>query len=99
MPTYGTSLGRSDQAYYGGYGAKVEDAIVTFGGIGDESYILYEFDKFLSGDVGLHWTMYCGNDVVEGQVTLVPEPGSLGLLGLSLAGLCVFRRRTVREIA
>ena len=97
-PTYALSLGRADQAYHGGYGTKVEDATITFNsGLGADSYRLFEFDKFLSGDVGLHWTMYCGNDVVEGQATLVPEPGSLLLLGLGLTGLCLYRRRWLLE--
>ena len=46
---------------------------------------------------GFHWTMYCGNDVIEGlgQATAVPEPGPLGLflLGTCLMGLGVVRRR------
>jgi hypothetical protein len=91
---YPGALGRSDQAYYGGYGDKVANATVTFNAtLGADSYILYEFDKFVSGDIGLHWTMYCANDVIEGQATLVPEPGSLLFLGLGLLGLCVCCRR------
>lgn len=89
-------LGRSNQAWYGGYGAKVANAtdVKWDSTLGANSYLLYEFDKFLSGDVGLHWTMYCGNDVVEGQANFgVPEPSALILLGFGLAGLGVYKRR------
>lgn len=50
-----------------------------------------------TNDLGFHWTMYCGNDVIEGldAPTRVPEPPSAGifLLGLGFAGLCILRRR------
>ncbi len=45
---------------------------------------------------GFHWTMYCGNDVIEGLDPLtVPEPKPAGifLLGIGLIGLGVLRRR------
>ncbi len=46
---------------------------------------------------GLHWTMYCGNDVIEGlnHATVVPEPAPVGLflLGIGLVGLAAMRRR------
>ena len=101
-----SSLGRTDQAFYGGYGDRVGDATVTLFqdtvnpiDESNQSYILYEFDKFLSGDIGLHYTMYCGNDVIEGQATLVPEPGTIFLLVLGLAVLGMYRRRMLVERA
>jgi hypothetical protein len=45
---------------------------------------------------GFHWTMYCGNDVIEGlDPVTVPEPKPAGifLLGLGLIGLGVMRQR------
>jgi hypothetical protein len=51
---------------------------------------------------GFHWTMYCGNDVIEGlDPATVPEPKPAGifLLGIGLIGLGVMRRRkTAREM-
>ncbi len=48
---------------------------------------------------GLHWTMYCGNDVIEGldPPAGVPEPAPLGLflLGLGLIGLGARRQRKI----
>lgn len=45
---------------------------------------------------GFHWTMYCGNDVIEGlDPVTVPEPRSVSIfmLGIGLIGLGVMRRR------
>ena len=52
---------------------------------------------------GFHWTMYCGNDVIEGlgHATKVPEPAPLGLFlfGAGLIGLGVMRqRKAAREL-
>ena len=43
---------------------------------------------------GFHWTMTCGNDVIEGGAS-VPEPMTLALLGGAL-GLAPLRRRMRR---
>lgn len=50
---------------------------------------------------GFHWTMYCGNDVIEGlDPVTVPEPKSPGifLLGIGLIGLSVMRRRRTARL-
>ena len=91
---------RTNQAYAGGYGEKVQGVSVYVYGVQDNnpmdetnnSYMMFEFDKFLTGNIGLHYTMYCGNDVIEGDYTMVPEPGTMLLLGFALAGLGVYRR-------
>lgn len=48
-----------------------------------------------SKDLGLHWTMLCANDVVEGSIpgTPVPEPGTLALFAVGALGLASAGRR------
>ncbi len=69
---------------------------------GDKSYFtMFTFD--LSNITGLqpnfvldaHWTMSCGNDAIDGRVTLakVPEPSPALLFVLGLVGLVVARRK------
>lgn len=41
---------------------------------------------------GFHWTMTCGNDVIEGGAE-VPEPATVALMGLGLMGLLPRRKK------
>jgi hypothetical protein len=62
-------------------------------------------DIATASQLGFHWTMSCGNDVIEGGITLpdygppsdVPEPATVLLLGSGLTGLA-FRRFRKKHI-
>ena len=59
--------------------------------IGYENEWLSHVDNF-----GFHWTMTCGNDVIEGMVP-TPEPASMILLGTGLLGAFGIRRKVRRS--
>jgi hypothetical protein len=84
---------RKDQAWTGGFGALVTGASRTT----SNDTMVYTIPDIsglnLGSTIGFHWTMKCGNDVVEGSVSMVPEPGSMLLLGLGLLGLFGVARR------
>ena len=52
-----------------------------------------------SQDLGLHWTMACANDVIEGKYpgAPIPEPNTLVLFGAGLLGLAGLGRRRSRK--
>lgn len=70
-----------------------------------EKFLSFELDLDLADELAtweylsLHWGMTCNNDALEGGVELpptLPEPATLSLLGLGLAGLMVPVRRRAR---
>jgi hypothetical protein len=52
-------------------------------------------NSYLTGsDFGFRWDMSCANDVIEGGASApVPEPGTMVLFGLGMAGLAIYGKR------
>jgi hypothetical protein len=98
VPVAGSD-GRINQALTGGvnpsdptsYAATVSPNIPA----GTLTYIFPDLDAWAGAKLGLHWTMLCGNDVVEVEVPTIPtpEPGTMLLAGCGLIALAVFRRK------
>lgn len=86
--------------------AVTSDGVATAFSSGDTSSIHYLIEGTLDlaalgaagSDVGIHWTMSCGNDVGMGRISPVPEPGTLALFGLG-AGLAALGARRRRRLA
>lgn len=47
-------------------------------------------------NIGFHWAMTCGNDVIEGGTAPVPEPATMVLLALGFVGMAATRLRVHR---
>jgi hypothetical protein len=96
----GTSYRQFQEAQYNPVGQQQAFALGTWG-IFDE---LGEYDSLImsinlgrllegfDGELGFHWTMTCGNDVIEGGAA-VPEPSSMLLLGGALLGGVFCRKK------
>ncbi len=65
------------QAFQDGYGIKVPDLTVASSLVGDTYTLMFDTAKLdLGPTFGVHFTMSCGNDLIEGEVPMVPAPES-----------------------
>jgi hypothetical protein len=89
---------REDQAWRGGGVSLVPNSSASYLLSGNTlTFTFNTGDLFWSDQVGFHWTMKCGNDVLEGPVPAgdippVPEPSTMVLLGLGLTSLVAYRK-------
>lgn len=72
-----------NKTYYGGDGHYVIEGYMPY------SY----FGSDWGNDFRMHWTQTCGNDAINLDVNMVPEPGSIMLLGMGILGLFGLRKK------
>jgi hypothetical protein len=82
-----TSKYRAHQAWRGGYGEAIDEADVTLTDSG-LTFVFSVRNMRLESEIGLHWTMKCGNDILEGSALIPPiavamaDPASADPVGL-----------------
>jgi hypothetical protein len=62
---------RAHQAWKGGYHDSIDDAAVTLTETG-LTFVFSVRNMRLGSEIGLHWTMKCGNDIIEGSALIPP---------------------------
>lgn len=66
--------------------------------VGPNTITMDIFDNGLLGsDFALSWAMTCGNDVIQGQVSGVPEPSTWAMMFLGFAGVGSMGYRRARK--
>jgi hypothetical protein len=88
---------RDQQAWRGGANQFIGGANYSLSG-NTLTFTFNTGDLNWTDSVGFHWTMKCGNDVIEGMISApeqpqVPEPSTLVLVGLGLTGIIVYKKR------
>jgi hypothetical protein len=66
-----TTRYRAHQAWKGGYGETLDDAEIILADTG-LTFIFSVRNMRLNSEIGLHWTMKCGNDIIEGSGLIPP---------------------------
>ena len=72
-PQPGAKKFRANQAWRGGYGQHVDNAVIEL----TDAALSFTFsvrNMRLGPEIGIHWTMMCGNDIIEGSVPLPAIP-------------------------
>lgn len=97
---YGTAREVQEAFFTGADGMSQATGTWAYSEISDDHYALVitmSIGDIWNGskDLGLHWTMLCANDVVEGSIpgNPVPEPGTLTLFAVGTLGLAAAGRR------
>ncbi len=85
----------------------LDDSVTGFwslnniGGVDTDDFLRFSINNYYaaldSKNLGFHWAMTCGNDVIEGGV-VIPEPSTVILLGIGLLGLGIYGRRRQKRL-
>lgn len=81
-------------------GRKISPVNFAYSSTPINKHYVYEFSFLLSdlglkegGHVNFHWTMECGNDVLNLPATVAPEPATMILLGIGMLGFGAIGRK------
>jgi len=61
------------------------------------SFNLSLLTAYAGNDIGIHWTMQCGNDYLNQTSAPVPEPATMLLFGCGLIGLATVGRKKFQQ--
>ena len=85
--------------FTGAFGSGIYDNNIDGGSsyVLEGSFNLSLLNAYAGNDIGIHWTMECGNDYLTQTSAPVPEPATMLLFGCGLIGLATVGRKKFQK--